>query len=134
MTVRLAVVACVAWALACGAAGASPGRGEMKQQWDFGIEMARRGAWKEALFRFRRSVELDPKNAQLRNNLAVAYESVGDYRAASREYGRALELDAKNERIRSNFDSFQTFYGDLLEPGSQPTGSEPPSQEPARQR
>lgn len=119
MIARLAVAAGLVAALASGPACASSAKAEMRQQWDFGIEMARRGAWKEALFRFRRSVELDPENALLRNNLAVALESVGDYRGAAREYRRALELDPKNERIRSNFDSFQTFYGDLLEqPGS----------------
>jgi Flp pilus assembly protein TadD len=112
---RLAVAAAVATMLGTGAVQAASARGELREQWEFGIEMARRGAWKEALFRFRRSVEIDPDNALLRNNLAVAFESIGDYRSAGREYRRALELDPKNERIRTNHDSFQTFYGDLLE-------------------
>jgi Flp pilus assembly protein TadD len=115
MTARLAVAAWLALALAANASCASAAKAEMKQQWEFGVEMARRGAWKEALFRFRRSVELSPRNAELHNNLAVAYESTGDYRNAHREYQAALELDPKNERIRSNFDSFNTFFGDLLE-------------------
>jgi Flp pilus assembly protein TadD len=115
MMARSAVAAWLALALAANASCASAAKAEMKQQWEFGVEMARRGAWKEALFRFRRSVELAPHNAELHNNLAVAYESTGDYRSAHREYQAALELDPKNERIRANFDSFNTFYGDLLE-------------------
>jgi len=106
----------------------------MKQQWEFGIRMAQRGAWKEALFRFRRSVELDPDNALLRNNLAVAFESVGDYRGAGREYRQALDLDPKNERIRSNFDSFQTFYGDLLEGGEAGASKPPQAKAPDKKR
>jgi Flp pilus assembly protein TadD len=107
---------------------ASAAKSEMQQQWNFGIGMARRGSWKEALFRFRRSVELTPENALLHNNLAVAYESVGDYRKADSEYRRALELDPDNERIRANFTSFQTFYGDLLEPTQEPDSEAPAPQ------
>ena len=115
MMARLAVAAAMATLLGVGPVQAASGRGELREQWEFGIEMARRGAWKEALFRFRRSVELDPENALLHNNLAVAHESIGDYRSAGREYRRALELDPKNERIRANHDSFLTFYGDLID-------------------
>jgi len=115
MVARLALVVCFA-IMALGFAGCgSTAKSEMHDQWDFGIKMARRGSWKEALFRFRRSVELTPGNALLHNNLAVAYESVGDYRKADREYQRALELKPNNERIRANYSSFQTFYGDLLD-------------------
>lgn len=127
MIARLAVTAWLALALAAYVSCASAARAEMKQQWDFGVEMARRGAWREALFRFRRSVELVPRSAELHNNLAVAYESTGDYLNAHREYQAALELDPKNERIRANFDSFNTFYGDLLEdkPATAPQGDTP---------
>jgi Flp pilus assembly protein TadD len=122
MIARLAVTAWLALALAANVSCASAAKAEMKQQWDFGVQMARRGAWREALFRFRRSVELVPRSAELHNNLAVAYESTGDYRNAHHEYEAALELDPKNERIRANFDSFNTFYGDLLEdkPAAEP--------------
>lgn len=113
--IRYAVAAWLAGVLAVGAAGASAAKAEMEQQWEFGVQMARRGAWKEALFRFRRTVELSPGNALLHNNLAVAFESVGDYRNADGEYRRALELDPKNERIKANYDSFQVFYGDQVD-------------------
>lgn len=122
MVARLAFVVCFA-VLAFGSVGCgSAAKSEMQDQWNFGIEMARRGSWKEALFRFRRSVELTPGNAFLHNNLAVAYESVGDYRKADREYRHALELKPDNERIRANYASFQTFYGDLLDTSE---GTEP---------
>ncbi len=115
MVARLALVFWLA-VLALGFVGCgSAAKSEMQDQWNFGIQMARRGSWKEALFRFRRSVELTPGNAFLHNNLAVAYESVGDYLKADGEYRRALELKPDNERIRSNYSSFQTFYGDLLD-------------------
>ncbi len=113
---------------------ASAAKTEMRQQWEFGIEMARRGAWKEALFRFRRSVELTPDHALLHNNLAVAYESTGKYREASREYLRALELDPGNEQIKANYTSFQTFYGDLLDDSEDTPSGDVPSGTPAPSR
>ena len=92
------------------------GAGRPKQakiQLAFGVEMASKGSWKEAEFRFRRAAELAPRDPAILNNLAVAYENNGRYEEAERTYLEALEIDARNERIRANYERFHVFYLDL---------------------
>jgi len=81
-----------------------------KEQVAFGIEVARIGLWREAIYRWEKAVELDPKNASARNNLAVAYEQSGAFDQANEEYERALELDADNLYIRQNYELFREAY------------------------
>lgn len=49
-------------------------RGDARQQVEFGIAVAQKGLWREAIFRWLRATELDPTYAQAFNNLAIAYE------------------------------------------------------------
>jgi Flp pilus assembly protein TadD len=77
---------------------------------EFGIEVARSGLWREAIFRWQKAVELDPENASARNNLAVAYEQEGDFQLADQEYQRALRLDPGNVYIRQNYELFREAY------------------------
>lgn len=81
-----------------------------QQQVEFGIEVARRGLWKEAIYRWQKAVEIDPSNAKARNNLAVAYEQEGEFELAEAEYKRALELDSENLYIRQNYELFREAY------------------------
>jgi Tfp pilus assembly protein PilF len=81
-----------------------------KEMMEFGVEAAKRGLWREAAFRWERSIKQDPKNARLRNNLAVAYESLGDLARAEAEYKEALRLDPGNDEIRANYDSFKEVH------------------------
>jgi Tfp pilus assembly protein PilF len=81
-----------------------------KEMMEFGVEAAKRGLWREAAFRWERSIKQDPKNARLRNNLAVAYESLGDLARAEAEYKEALRLDSGNDEIRANYDSFKEVH------------------------
>ncbi len=78
-----------------------------KEMMRFGVEAAKHGLWREALFRWERTVQRDPDNARLRNNLAVAYESLGDYRRAGEQYKEALRLDPGNDEILENYESFK---------------------------
>lgn len=75
---------------------------------ELGIEVARHGMWREAIFRWQKAVELDPENAAARNNLAVAYEQEGEFQLADQEYQRALGLDAVY--IRQNYELFREAY------------------------
>jgi Flp pilus assembly protein TadD len=50
----------------------------------FGIDVARRGLWREARFRFEKACLLDPDNAAALNNLAIALEQEGDFEKAAR--------------------------------------------------
>src|SRR5436190_19212722 len=76
---------------------------------DFGVQMARMNLWREALFRFRRAVEINPKDAMAHNNLAVAYEANGDFDDARKEYLEALKLDRSNQYIQKNYSRFVEF-------------------------
>ena len=49
-----------------------------KSQIAFGANVARKGLWREAAFRFEQAIIKDPKNARAHNNLAVALEAVCD--------------------------------------------------------
>lgn len=81
-----------------------------KEQVAFGIEVARLGLWREAVYRWEKAVELDPDNASARNNLAVAYEQSGEFESANDEYERALELAPNNLYIRQNYELFREAY------------------------
>ena len=83
---------------------------QSKKQVEFGIEVAQRGLWREAIYRWEKAVELDPANPSARNNLAVAYEQSGRFDEANVEYERALELDSSNIYIRQNYELFREAY------------------------
>src|SRR5688500_408832 len=82
-------------------------RSDAKQQVEFGIEVAQRGLWREAIFRWERATQLDPTYAAAFNNLAIAYEHEGQLDKARKAYEKALELDPDNAMIRQNFDLFK---------------------------
>jgi Flp pilus assembly protein TadD len=65
--------------------------------------------WREAMFRFRRAVEINPSDAQAHNNLAVALEAIGDFDGAAKEYREALRLDRSNQHIQKNYSRFVEF-------------------------
>jgi Flp pilus assembly protein TadD len=83
-------------------AGASSSGDEVQ----FGIEVARRGLWREARFRFEKAVLLDPDNAAALNNLAIALEQEGEFEKAREAYERALKLD-NSMYIQQNYDLFR---------------------------
>ena len=76
----------------------------------FGVDMAKRGLWSEALFRFQQAEQLDPGNANIFNNMAVATEAVGDFDRARELYDRALRLAPGNPEIKRNYARFVEFY------------------------
>ncbi len=78
-----------------------------REQVDFGITVAQRGLWKEALYRWERAVQLDPEYAAAWNNLAIAYEHEGKFDEARKAYEKALALDPKNLMIKQNYDLFK---------------------------
>jgi Tfp pilus assembly protein PilF len=47
-------------------------RGAAKEQVEFGVQVAQRGLWREAIYRWERATQLDPSYAAAFNNLAVA--------------------------------------------------------------
>ena len=109
-------------------AAALPIKSEAAQQLEFGVKMALKGSWREAAFRFGRSIKADPENPLAHNNLGVALESVGEFERALAAYKRARELDPENERIRENMDRLQAY----LEGRGRPLKPVPPGSAPAR--
>jgi tetratricopeptide (TPR) repeat protein len=71
--------------------------------------MARKNLWREAMFRFRRAVQIDPADSMAHNNLAVAYEGIGEFEKARVEYTEALRLDRSNQYIQKNYSRFVEF-------------------------
>jgi Tfp pilus assembly protein PilF len=82
-------------------------RADSKEQVEFGIRVAQNGLWNEALYRWKKAVEIDPTYAAAWNNLAIAYEHEGKFEDAKKAYEKALELDPKNLMIRQNYDLFK---------------------------
>jgi tetratricopeptide (TPR) repeat protein len=76
----------------------------------FGVQMAKRGLWSEALFRFRQAEKAQPGNPRVLNNLAVAYEAVGLFEEALETYQTALKADPANRDLRRNYARFIEFY------------------------
>jgi tetratricopeptide (TPR) repeat protein len=93
-----------------------------KTQDNVGVEMARMNLWREAMFRFRRAVQIDPQDAMAHNNLAVAYEANGDFEAAAKEYREALRIDRSNTYIQKNYSRFTEF---MARSKKRPKGSAP---------
>ncbi len=79
-------------------------------QLSFGVEMAKRGLWSEALFRFQQADELDPGNPHVFNNMAVAAEAIGDFDRARELYDKALRLAPGDAAVKRNYARFIEFY------------------------
>lgn len=82
-------------------------RGDAKEQVEFGIQVAQRGLWREAIYRWERATQIDPTYAAAYNNLAVAYEHEGQLDKARAAYEKALEIEPNNTLIKQNFDLFK---------------------------
>jgi Flp pilus assembly protein TadD len=82
-------------------------RQDARSQVDFGVNVALRGLWREAIYRWEKAVELDPTYAAAFNDLAIAYEHEGQLDKARRAYEKAMALDPNNAQIRQNFELFK---------------------------
>jgi Tfp pilus assembly protein PilF len=78
-----------------------------KKEVAFGIDVARRGLWQEARFRFELATSLAPDSASAFNNLGVTLEQQGEFEKARAAYEKALQLDPKNTSIQKNYDLFR---------------------------
>ena len=85
-------------------------RSDARAQVEFGIAVAQRGLWKEALYRWERATQLDPTYAAAFNNLAVGYEHEGQLDKAAEAYEKALKLEPRNAMVRQNFELFKEIH------------------------
>ncbi len=115
-TSSLRWIVCLALAAAgAGCSGYSPG-GDAGAQLRFGVQMAQRGLWNEALFRFHKAEQIDPNNPRILNNLAVAQEAAGRYDAALATYKKALSLAPGDKDLKDNYAHFVDFYQSFRPP------------------
>jgi len=82
-------------------------RSDAKKQVEFGISVARRGLWREAIYRWERAAQIDPSYAAAHNNLAIAYEHEGELEKARTAYEKAIELEPGNALIKQNYELFR---------------------------
>ncbi|MES1256455.1 MAG: tetratricopeptide repeat protein [Acidobacteriota bacterium] len=82
-------------------------RSDAREQVTFGIGVAQRGLWREAIYRWERAVQIDPTYSAAFNDLAVAYEHEGQLDKARTSYERALGLEPNNAQIRQNYELFK---------------------------
>lgn len=76
----------------------------------FGVDMAKRGLWNEAMFRFQAAARAEPQNPRVQSNLGVAYEAQGNFEKALEHYKQALQLAPDDKQIRANYARFVEFY------------------------
>jgi Flp pilus assembly protein TadD len=86
---------------------AADARDDAKKQVEFGIAVAQRGLWREAIYRWERAAQLDPTYAPAHNNLAIAYEHEGELDKARVAYEKAIELEPNNSYIKQNYELFK---------------------------
>ena len=106
MTVRVAILVAGAAMLSAVPSFADV-RSDAKAQVEFGINVAQRGLWREAIYRWQKATELDPTYAAAYNDLAIAYEHEGQLDKARKAYEKALELDPNNTQVRQNYELFK---------------------------
>jgi len=82
-------------------------RNDARAQVDFGINVAQRGLWREAIYRWEKAVELDPTYAAALNDRAIGYEHEGQLDKARKAYEKALEVEPNNSQIRQNYELFK---------------------------
>lgn len=96
-------------------------RAAAKEQVEFGVQVAQRGLWREAIYRWERATQLDPTYAAAFNNLAVAYEQNGQLDKARAAYDKAIALEPNNQLIKQNYDLFK----ELNDRAAQKDGRQP---------
>src|SRR3954466_1785435 len=82
-------------------------KSDAKSQVEFGINVAQRGLWREAIYRWEKATQLDPTYVAAYNDLAIAYEHEGQLDKARKAYEKALELDPNNAQVRQNYELFK---------------------------
>lgn len=92
-------------------------------QLEFGVKMAKRGLWSEALFRFQQADELRPGSSRILNNIAVAYEALGQFDRALDFYQRAVKVGGDAD-MRKNYTRFVEFYRNFKPEGDGEDGGD----------
>ena len=106
---RHVVAATCAAVLACSAAGAAP-KPDVESLLAFGAEMAAKGNWREAQYRWSLASQAAPGNPRVLNNLAVAAEALGEPERSLELYGRAMAAGPRDAKIEKNAVRSERFW------------------------
>ena len=90
-------------------------RSDAEAQAKFGIAVAQKELWREALYRWERATQIDPSYAEAWNNLGVAYEHYGEFGKAREAYEKALDLAPTDVNIQQNYDLFREINDRIQE-------------------
>lgn len=80
-----------------------------------GVEYLRLGNLNEALGKLKRALELDDKNIEAHDAIAVVYEKIRDYDNARRHFENALDLKPDNPSSLHNFGRYLCNRGEFDE-------------------
>jgi Flp pilus assembly protein TadD len=89
--------------------GCSANRGLVKTEFAFANKLAKEGLWKEAYFRWNRSLAEGQKNVAVYNNMAIALEKMGKFDEAEATYKKALAIAPNNQTVKSNYNKLQKY-------------------------
>ena len=104
------VLLALALSLFAAPAASKDKKNDASQQMQFGVDMAKRGLWSEALFRFKQVEKIQPNNARNLNNMAVAYEALGLFEQALDYYQQAIKGNPSDKDLKRNYSRFVEFY------------------------
>ena len=85
----------------------------MSEKIDKAMELFREKKYKESIDAFHSVLETEPDNADVYNNLAVAYSCVADFEHAETYFIKALELDPQLAQAYINLSDLYYKAGDL---------------------
>lgn len=108
MSIRLLLAA--ALVLMTAVPASADKRSDAKEQVSFGILVAQKNLWKQAVTQWERATQIDPTYGAAWNNLAIGYEQLGRFKEARQAYDKAQELEPNNTFIRNNNDQFREIY------------------------
>jgi hypothetical protein len=101
-----------------------------KEAMAFAADMAGRGNWREARYRWEQILAEGAQDAKIFNNLAVAAEATGDTSLAAENYSRALELASGEPAILDNYRRFERLSEILANNPAAGSSATPESTQP----
>jgi Flp pilus assembly protein TadD len=78
----------------------------VQTEFEFANTVAKNDLWKEAIMRWEELIPKMNQSAELHNNLAIAYERIGEFIKAEQEYNKALKISPNNKFIKENYEQF----------------------------
>ena len=85
----------------------------MSEKIDRAMSLFKEGQYKESIDAFHSVLETEPDNAEVYNNLGVAYSCVADFEHAETYFIKALELDSQLAQAYINLSDLYYKAGDL---------------------